>query len=80
MANRNNRVPKKGDRVATARKDSPFVVVTVHNRLKTVDLQSLKAHKDVGPVEKGVPWTMLIFLDEEDASQAAARVVRESTS
>jgi hypothetical protein len=26
---------------------------------------------------KGIPWDVLYFLDEEDASQSAARLVKE---
>jgi len=31
------------------------------------------------PIEEGVPWTLLVYLDEEDVNQAAARIVRETT-
>ena len=67
------RVPKKGDRVGCTDHTGVFVVTEVHQ--DSVTLQSLKG----GPVEAGIPWSMLVFLDTEDANQAAARIVRETT-
>jgi|HubBroStandDraft_4_1064222.scaffolds.fasta_scaffold1032438_2 hypothetical protein len=67
------RTPKIGDRVGFADHTGVFVVLEVHQ--DSVKLQALKG----GPVEAGIPWSMLVFLDEEDASQAAARIVREAT-
>jgi hypothetical protein len=67
------RTPKVGDRVGFVDHTGVFAVTEVHQ--DTVKLQSLKG----GPVEAGIPWSMLIFLDKEDASQAAARIVREAT-
>ena len=67
------RVPKKGDRVGFTDHTGVFVVIEVHQ--DTVKIQSLKG----GPVEAGIPFSMLSFLDKEDASQAAARIVREAT-
>jgi hypothetical protein len=73
MAKRKQRTPKKGDRVGFAEHKGVFEVVDVHP--DTITLRSLKG----GPLEAGIPWSMLVFLDEEDTSQAAVRVVREST-
>jgi hypothetical protein len=52
-----------------------FAIVEVRRIPKVVDLQSLKG----GPVEKGIPWTALIFMDKEDASPAATTIVKEAT-
>jgi hypothetical protein len=65
---RPSRIPKKGDLVGTARQHGVFVVVAVHSGPKTVDLKLLSGF---GPAESGIPWTALVSLDEEDASQAA---------
>jgi hypothetical protein len=70
------RVPKKGDRVGANGRIGVFAVVEVRRIPKVVDLQSLKG----GPVEKGIPWTALTFMDKEEAGQAAARIVREPTT
>jgi hypothetical protein len=69
------RFPQKGDRVGAVGREGVFVVVGVHENPNLADLRPLKG----GAVQKGIPWRTLTFLDEEDASQAAARVVREST-
>ena len=69
------RTPKKGDRVGANGRIGVFAVVEVRRIPKVVDLQSLKG----GPVEKGIPWTALTFMDKEDTSQAAARIVKEHT-
>jgi hypothetical protein len=73
------RTPKKGDRVGATGRRGTFVVVEVQQSPQTVDLQLLKATKQIRPIDKGIPWSTLIFLDEEDASQAAVRVVPEAT-
>jgi hypothetical protein len=36
-------------------------------------------HIKGGKIDTGIPWTTLAFCDEEDASQAAARIVGEAT-
>ena len=69
------RIPKKGDRVGANGRTGVFAVVEVRRIPKVVDLQSLKG----GPVEKGIPWTALIFMDKEGAGQAAATIVKEAT-
>lgn len=79
MANLINRVPKKGDRVHSHPLNATFLVASVDRAAKTVDLQPLKAKKQVGAIETGIPWSTLTFLDELDSSQNALRIVREST-
>jgi hypothetical protein len=68
------RVPKKGDRVGANGRTGVFAVVEVRRIPKVVDLQSLKG----GAVEKGIPWTALIFMDKEDSSQASTTIVKEA--
>jgi hypothetical protein len=75
MTSKKVRTPKKGDRVGATGRHGVFVVAAVHKSPNVVDLRLLPS----GPVEKGIPWTTLVYLDEEDANQAAARVVREAT-
>ena len=62
------RIPKKGDRVGAMGREGVFSVVEVRRIPKVVDLQLLKD----GPVEKGIPWSTLTYLDQENASQTAA--------
>lgn len=70
------RAPRKHDRVTTLGHHGVFAVVAVDNESKTVALQTVTGD---GPVLQGVPWTTLQYMDEEDTSQAAARIVREAT-
>jgi hypothetical protein len=69
------RVPRKGDRVCTPRIKDVFLVVDVSENPSVVNLRLLKGTLML----RGIPWTMLIFLDQEDASQAAARIVKQAT-
>ena len=69
------RIPKKGDRVGANGRTGVFAILEVRRIPKVVDLQSLKG----GHVEKGIPWTALIYMDKEDAGQAAPTVVKEAT-
>ena len=69
------RIPKKGDRVGARGRDGVFAIIEIRRIPEVVDLQLLNG----GPVEKGIPWTTLTYLDQEDGSQAAARIVREGT-
>jgi len=74
------RVPRIGDRVfLTAKHGGPFVVVAVYAETQTVDVKPMKADQGMPFVDKNIPWDVLRFADEEDASQAAARIVREAT-
>ena len=75
MAQHTVRFPQKGDRVGAIGRDGVFVVIAVHENPNLVDLRLLKG----GPMQKGIPWTALTFLDEEDANQATVRIVREAT-
>lgn len=74
--NKKTRIPKMDDRVGTAGRHGVFAVVSIDKKLKTADLQLLGGTQ---PIEKGIPWTMLIYLDKEDVNQAAARIVKEAT-
>lgn len=69
------REPKVGDRVGALGQNGVFEVVGVRRR---PDMATLKL---IGRSDytTDVPWGVLTFLDQEDASQAAARVVREAT-
>jgi hypothetical protein len=75
MAKHTVRFPQKGDRVGAVGRNGVFVVIAVHENPNVVDLRLLKG----GPTEKNIPWATLTFLDEEDANQAAARIVKEAT-
>jgi hypothetical protein len=75
MANRKNRIPKKGDRVSAAGHEGAFIVYSVDGSIKVAELKQIGRDFAISTV----PWNTLRFLDEEDASQAAARIVREAT-
>jgi hypothetical protein len=75
MAPSKVRIPKVGNRVGSFGHNGVFVVVTVHTNPDVVDLRLL----DSSFVERDIPWTTLVYLDEEDVSQAAVRIVREAT-
>ena len=70
------RIPRKHDRVTALGHNGVLVIVDVDKKSKSVDLQFVTGD---GPVIRGVPWTALRYMDEEDVNQAAARVVREAT-
>jgi hypothetical protein len=75
MANRKKRIPKQGDRVVALGHKGDFVISSVDSDLCTAELK---------PTGRGfalstIPWSTLTLLDEEDASQATARIVREAT-
>jgi hypothetical protein len=70
------RIPKKHDRVTVLGHNGVLVVVSVDDKSKSADLQFVTGD---GPVVEGVPWTALRYMDEEDANQAATRIVRETT-
>lgn len=75
MANRKKRIPKQGDHVVALGHKGAFVISSVDGDLCTAELK---------PTGRGfalstIPWSTLTFLDEEDATQAAARIVREVT-
>ena len=75
MAKHTVRFPQKGDRVGAIGREGVFVVIGVHENPNMADLRPLKG----GPVQKGIPWRTLTFLDEEAASQPAPRIIREAT-
>jgi hypothetical protein len=70
------RIPRKHDRVTALGHNGVLVIVDVDKKSKSVDLQFVTGD---GPVIRGVPWTALRYMDEEDVNQAAARIVRETT-
>jgi hypothetical protein len=70
-----NRVPKKGDRVSAAGQKGTFVIYGKDAGLQTVELKLIGGDLALS----SIPWSALTFLDREDASQAAARIVREAT-
>jgi hypothetical protein len=70
------RIPEINDRVGSSGLHGVFAVIGIDEKLKTADLQLLGGTQSI---EKGIPWTILSYLDEEDVNQAAARVVREAT-
>lgn len=78
MDSQKTRTPKKEDHVYAGKNDVEFIVVEVHHNLQVVDIRPLKGSKEVGPVEKGIPWRSLRYADE-DVNQAAFRIVKEAT-
>jgi hypothetical protein len=70
------RKPKVGEVVGTFGRQGTFRVMAVHDHNHTVTLQLANGN---GPSESGIPWTMLLRRNNEDASQAAVRIVREAT-
>ena len=77
MAYEKIRTPRLEDRVTIrTRPSNVFAVVKVRGESKTADL-ILLPRRDF--VEKEVPWGSLVYIDEEDISQAAFRVAKEAT-
>ncbi len=68
MTKPKKRIPKKGDRVAARRQHGTFIVSSVDSDLLTVELRMIG--DDLRLI--AIPWGALTFLDELDASQAAA--------
>jgi hypothetical protein len=75
MAHRKTRIPKKGDRVAALGHNGAFVVYSINISVRSAELKLIGHDLALS----SIPWGALTFLDEEDASQAAARIVREAT-
>ena len=69
------REPRVGDRVGALGQNGVFEVVSVKRGPDMATLRLLGR----SDYTTDVPWGVLTFLDQEDASRAAARVVREST-
>jgi len=74
MEQKKVRVPSKGERVRIDDSAEVFEILQVYGDSQMVMARSLKT-KAVRPM---VPWASL-HLPNEDANQAAARVVRETT-
>jgi hypothetical protein len=70
------RIPKEGDRVGASGQNGTFEVIAV----TTTPLNMVRLRL-VGKPDFviDVPWGALTFRDQEDASQAAARIAREAT-
>jgi hypothetical protein len=75
MANTKKRVPKKGDRVTVLGREGVFAVYSIDGDLRSADLQQLGSDLRLA----SIPWDSINFLDEQDTSQAAARIVRQAT-
>jgi hypothetical protein len=75
MAKLKRRIPRKGDGVAVRGEDGTYAVYLVDKSLQSADLA--KTGSDLRLAS--IPWDSLTFLDEEDDSQVAARIVREAT-
>lgn len=69
------RIPKIGDRVAALGRNGAFVVYSIDGDLRCVELKLIGKELRLSTI----PWKELTFLDKEDASQDAARIVREAT-
>ena len=68
------RVPKVGDRVDAIGHHGAFVVSKIA-KLQTAELKRIGRQG----LTLNVGWHHIGFLDEQDASHAAARIVREAT-
>ena len=75
MANRKKRIPKQGEHVVALGHEGAFVISSVDGDLCTAELKPTGR----GLALSTIPWRTLTFLEEEDASQGAARIVREAT-
>ena len=63
------RIPKKGDRVAVLGHTGMYDVSEIDSKHWTVNV-NLIGFADL--TLKDIPWGILVFLDEDEASQAAA--------
>ena len=67
------RVPKVGDRVDAIGHHGAFVVFEINTKLQTAKLTRIGSPGLI----LNVGWHHIGFLDEPDASQTAARIVRD---
>ena len=74
MVIRKNRIPKNGDHVTARGETDTFVIYGVERSLQTA-LTLIGG--DLGL--SSMAWDALSFLDKEDASRAAARIVKKAT-
>ncbi len=65
IAKRKGRFPKVGDRVSTPNIKDVFLVLEVRENPNVVNLRLLRGTL----LLKDIPWTMLTFLEPQDASQ-----------
>ena len=75
MAKPKKRSPQNGDRVSVRGEKGTFVVYSVNSMVEAANVKLMGTDHALS----AMPWDALTFLDEEDESQAAARIVREST-
>jgi len=75
MASRKKRIPKQGDHVVALGHNGAFVISSVDGDPCAAELTPTGR----GLALSTIPRSTLTFLDEEDASQAAAGIVREAT-
>jgi hypothetical protein len=75
MVKPKKRSPQNGDRVLVRGEKGTFVVYSVNSMVETVNVKLMGTDHALG----SIAWDALTFLDEEDESQAAARIVREAT-
>jgi len=68
-------VPKVGDRVFAIGHHGAFVVSKINTKRQTAKLRRFGTPGLI----LNVGWQQIGFLDEQDASQAAARIVRKAT-
>jgi hypothetical protein len=73
------RIPKVGDRVFSGADHGAFVVMEVNKENQTAKLRRIGRDGPTLP-HLQIEWSHLSFADTEDASQAAARVVKEATN
>jgi hypothetical protein len=75
MTHRKSRPPKEGDRVVVLGHTGAFVISDLDCDLRTVELKAIGHEFALSTV----PWSALTSLDEEDASEAVARIAKDAT-
>lgn len=73
MVNRKKRIPKTGNRVMAPGKTGTFVIYGVDKSLRTAELKLMGGDLRLSCM----PWDVLTFLDQEDASRAATPIAKK---
>jgi hypothetical protein len=57
------RIPKQCDIVGAQGHSGPLIVVSVDEKARTVNVRAHDGKGPLGPVERGIPWSTLTFLE-----------------
>jgi hypothetical protein len=71
--NRKKRIPKTGNRVTAHGETGTFVIYSVDKSLRTAELKLMGGDLRLS----SMPWHVLTFLDNEDASRAATMIAKK---